>query len=71
MKTGAEINAMVLQSGVVAIYHPDDTRLMFYPRGRLPAHLTAYLSCSDRARAKALAVFLTRDLIPNWRDPFD
>jgi len=71
VKTGAEINALVLQYGVCAIYHPDDTRLMFYPRQRLPAHVAAYLSCSDRIRAKALAVFLTRDLIPNWRDPFD
>jgi len=71
VKTGAEINDMVLSAGVVAIYHPDDTRSMFYPRSRLPAHLTAYLTSSDRARAKALAVFLARDLLPNWRDPFD
>jgi hypothetical protein len=41
--TGRSVNNIVLECGVVALVDLAGDRIWFYPRGRLPRHVGAYL----------------------------
>ncbi len=64
LTTGQALNRKVLESGCVALVNLDGTRLEFYPRGRLPAYLSAYLN-SNATGPRRLAQYcinLGRDI---------
>jgi hypothetical protein len=55
--TGREINDKVRQCGVVALVDLSGNRIWFYPRGRLPRHVTAYLDAHNGRNALVLRDF--------------
>jgi len=57
MPTGRQINQRVRECGVVTLVSLNGEKLSFYPRGRLPAHVVAYLNFHEGRNARLLRDF--------------
>lgn len=55
--TGRSVNARILECGVVTLVDLAGDKLWFYPRGRLPAHIVAYLNIHNGRNARLLRDF--------------
>lgn len=56
--TGKTVNDIVLESGVVPLVDLSGDRIWFYPRGRLPRHVAAYLDVGNGHHARLLRDFI-------------
>ena len=54
---GRTINDRIRECGVVALVPLDGTRIWFYPRGRLPPYVCAYLDANNGRNARLLRDF--------------
>lgn len=55
--TGRTVNDKVRECGVVALVDLAADRIWFYPRGRLPPHVCAYLDVHNGRNARLLRDF--------------
>lgn len=55
--TGRTVNDKVRKCGVVALVDLNGDRIWFYPRGRLPPYVCAYLDISNGRNARLLRDF--------------
>lgn len=55
--TGRTVNDKVRECGVVALVDLAGDRIWFYPRGRLPPYMCAYLDIDNGRPARALRDF--------------
>jgi hypothetical protein len=68
--TGRQVNDLVRESGVVALVDLAGDRLWFFPRGRLPKDLAAYLNMQNGHAAFLLRDFIVtlgREIVPDDR----
>jgi hypothetical protein len=56
--TGEYVNRKILECGVVPLINFDGTKLLFFPRGRAPAHVVAYLRIHNDQNLKILTSYL-------------
>jgi hypothetical protein len=55
--TGRSINNRILECGVIPLVDLAADRVWFYPRGRLPAYVVAYLNIHNGRNARLLRDF--------------
>jgi hypothetical protein len=55
--TGRLVNEKCLECGIVALVDLAGDKIWFYPRGRLPAHVAAYLNIHNGRNARLLRDF--------------
>lgn len=55
---GRSVNDKIRSHGVIALVNLRGDRVWFYPRGRLPNYLAAYLDAHDSYRLSLLSNFL-------------
>jgi hypothetical protein len=56
--TGRQVNRRIIECGVVPLTDFLGERIWFYPRGRLPAHVVAYLNIHNGRNAQLLRDYL-------------
>lgn len=56
--TGRAVNRKVVECGIVALVDLQGDRIWFFPRGRLPPHVCAYLDANNGANARLLRDYL-------------
>lgn len=62
--TGRQINEVILKAGVVALVDLKGDRIWFYPRGRMPLHVLAYIEINHRsARLRDFLVNVGRGVV--------
>lgn len=60
--TGQALNRKVLECGCVALVNLAGNRLEFYPRGKVPEYLVAYLWGSRAEKLAQYCINLGRDI---------
>lgn len=71
MMPGKEIAGVVRGFGVTVLADINGHRLFFFPRGKLPNNVGAWLEHQNGARAKLLREYLLRDILRDCLNPRD